>query len=219
MSSWWVTNTLHSGGPIELFSWCFWVIFSIILHELGHGVAAIWQGDQTPIKSGHMNMNPLVHMGPSSLLVFAIIGIAWGAMPVTPQRFRMGRLGDALVSLAGPLVNLILAFLTATFLGVTIYYGNQGGNFTDNLTTFLYLGAKLNMLLLMFNLLPVPPLDGSRILAGLSRSAYHFYQKPEVQQFGMLALIVLLFSSFHKLWDFANNSTFWWAGIIASILP
>ncbi len=218
MSSWWVTKTLDSGGPIELFSWCFWVILSITLHELGHGIAAIWQGDRTPIEKGHMNMNPMVHMGPYSLLIFAIIGIAWGAMPVTPYRFRMGRLGDALVSLAGPLVNLILAFLTATLLGITIRYGNHGSNFTDNFIIFLQTGAMLNMLLLIFNLLPVPPLDGSRILAGLFRAADHFYQKPEVQQFGMLALLVLLFSNINKLWTFADYSTYWWAKTVLTIL-
>ena len=217
--SWWVTDTLNSNnGPILLFSWVFWVILSITLHELGHGIAAVWQGDDTPIRSGHMTMNPLVHMGGYSLIVFAVIGIAWGAMPVNPYRFRMGRKGDALVSLAGPAVNLLLMFLTATTLGVVATYGSNG-SFTDNLTNFLVMGSMLNGVLLILNLIPIPPLDGSRILAGISWSAENFYKKPEVQQFALLGLLLLLFTGGDLLFSTSMEITTWWSTTIAAILP
>ena len=78
----------------------FSIVVSVVLHELAHGVAAIWQGARTPIELGHMTLNPMVHMGGMSLVAAFVIGMAWGAMPVTPHRFRHGRLGDVLVSLA-----------------------------------------------------------------------------------------------------------------------
>ena len=78
---WWVTDAL-SVSPVLLISWVVWVIGSIVLHELAHGWAAISRGDRTPIERGHMTWNPLIHMGGMSLLVFAVVGIAWGMMPV-----------------------------------------------------------------------------------------------------------------------------------------
>src|SRR5262249_8984123 len=105
--NWWVAE-IWNQSPVLLVSWIVWVIGSIVLHELAHGWAALWCGDRTPIETGHMTWNPLVHMGQMSLLMFALVGIAWGQMPVDPSRFR-GRYDDAKVALAGPLMNLALA--------------------------------------------------------------------------------------------------------------
>ena len=117
-TGWWVADVLHGAGPFMLLSWIFWVIFSITLHELGHGWAAIRVGDDTPVRTGHMSMNPLVHMGATSLIVFAVVGIAWGAMPVNPSRFR-GKHADALVAAAGPAINVglfVICIVGATTL-------------------------------------------------------------------------------------------------------
>ena len=84
MQGWWVHKLYYGDGPVMLAAWVFWVIFSITLHELGHGWAAIRQGDETPRETGHMTWNPLVHMGPWSLAMFALIGIAWGLSRPTP---------------------------------------------------------------------------------------------------------------------------------------
>lgn len=162
-SGWWMADLFDQ--PVVLVSWIVWVIVSITLHELGHGIAAIRQGDRTPIETGHMTLNPVVHMGVPSLVLFAIIGLAWGAMPVNPSRFR-SRHGDAIVSFAGPLVNLALAAGTMVIAGVlTAFPGALGDPLHDNLTTFFVYGAMLNVVLFVLNLLPIPPLDGSRILA------------------------------------------------------
>ena len=74
--------------PFTYVSWVVTVVVSVVLHELGHGVAALRQGDDTPRTSGHMTLNPLVHMGGLSLFLLFVIGIAWGMMPVNPSRFR-----------------------------------------------------------------------------------------------------------------------------------
>ena len=95
------------------------VVISIVLHELAHGWAAIWQGDDTPRQMGHMTGDPMVHMGGFSLLMLALVGMAFGAMPVNPGNFR-SRYGDALVSAAGPAMNFLLALVALTALAVWV---------------------------------------------------------------------------------------------------
>ncbi len=115
---WWISDILSNpsiNGQVWVVSWAVWVIFSICLHELAHGWVAIKLGDDTPRLAGHMTWNPLVHMGPYSLLMFVVIGIAWGAMPINPSRLR-GKYAEAMVALAGPLTNLGLAIIGLTAL-------------------------------------------------------------------------------------------------------
>jgi len=140
------------------------VIISIVLHELAHGWAALWQGDDTPKQMGHMTADPLVHMGGMSLLMLALVGMAFGAMPVNPRNFR-SRYGDALVSVAGPAMNFLLAFIAQ--LALAIWLASKGltpEGTGQNVQSFLLLFAYTNIALGIFNLLPVPPLDGSSIL-------------------------------------------------------
>jgi len=140
------------------------VVISIVLHELAHGWAAIWQGDDTPRLQGHMTADPMVHMGGMSLLMLVLVGFAFGAMPVNPHNFR-SKYGDALVSAAGPMMNVLLAFIALTTLAVWLKFADvpaegpaRNGQF------FLETFGTWNIVLAIFNLLPVPPLDGSTIL-------------------------------------------------------
>lgn len=198
MTSWWVLRVLDGGGgPALLFAWVIWVIASITLHELAHGWAAISRGDTTPIDTGHMTLNPLVHMGPTSLIMFAITGIAWGLMPVDPSRFR-GRHADAWVAFAGPLMNILLAAVCIIGSAVTIAatgatIGKQGMNSTPaNILLFFAVGCSINVFLAIFNLLPAPPLDGSRIAASYSRQ-YRDAMGTLGGQFGGAVLFILAF--------------------------
>ncbi len=192
MSGWWVHDHVQNGEIIELISWIFWVIFSITLHELAHGWAAIWQGDDTPRRLNRMTANPLVHMGPWSLLMFALIGIAWGVMPVDPSRFRWRRKGRIVVSGAGPAMNMALAFIALTLLIGWLVLGPQNNEVYRNVAIFLWTGGWLNIVLALFNLLPMPPLDGSSILSGMSLRIYQFYQRPQSQMIGMFLLLAFL---------------------------
>lgn len=194
MSGWWVHNLYEQGRVVELLSWIFWVIFSITMHELAHGWAAIWQGDDTPRRLGRMTPNPLVHMGPYSLIMFAIIGIAWGVMPVDPSRFRWKRRGRIVVSGAGPAMNIALAFIALTLAAVWARYGPPEGNLSENLFTFLMAGGWLNLALAAFNLLPLPPLDGADVLSGLSFKFYQLMHNPQAQVFGMFILLAIFMS-------------------------
>ncbi len=206
MHSWWVLDAWNA-GPIFLVAWVFWVIFSIVLHELGHGWAAIRQGDTTPIESGHMTWNPLVHLGAMSLVMFAMIGIAWGQMPVSPSRFR-GRYGDAYVSFAGPAMNLLL--FVACLIGGVLHLrfappATEG--FLYNAWIFLKMGAMLNLALMLFNLLPVPPLDGSRILGDFWPRYYELISTEKGQMITFIGFVLVFMYAGDKIFDLAARLT------------
>jgi len=192
VTGWWVHNLYEQGGAALVASWVIWVIGSIVLHELAHGWAALWQGDETPRELDRMTINPMVHMGPWALLMFAVIGITWGMMPTDPSRYRWGRRGRVVVAAAGPAMNLLLAFVALTALGLSGLSLAEGET-AKRLAQFLLIGGFLNIALAMFNLLPVPPLDGSGILAGLSWKWYQWSQDPRVATYSLLALMALFF--------------------------
>ena len=191
MGGWWVHDLWNAGKGTELVAWIFWVIFSITLHELAHGWAALWEGDDTPRVTGHMSANPVVHMGLPSMVLFLIIGIAWGMMPVNPYKFRHGKWGRILVSFAGPAMNLLIAFVVLTVLGFVI------DPFTEqtDVETFLLTGGFLNLILFALNMLPVPPLDGSNILANLSNTVARWYSHPQAQMAGLLLFFLLIMTN------------------------
>ena len=139
------------------------LIMSISLHELGHGFAAISQGDDTPRTSGHITMNPVVHMGVHSIFFLAFAGIAWGQMPVNPNKFRNPKWGNVLVSAAGPLTNFLLGIIAMSVINLVRYF-----NWGFVSLEFFYLIAKFNFTLCLFNLIPIPPLDGFHIASEFS---------------------------------------------------
>ena len=191
---WWVADLYQAGKGMELVSWAFWVVFSITLHELAHGWAALWQGDDTPVRYNRMTLNPVVHLGWYSLVIFALIGIAWGMMPTDPSKYRWRRQGRIVVAGAGPAMNIILALVALTAAAFWNVYGQGQGALSENVRIFLFTGGMLNIVLALFNLLPVPPLDGSSILAGASFRMYRLYQHPNVSMFGMLFILLIFFS-------------------------
>lgn len=194
MSGWWIESYANAFGFAFVVSWLAWVVLSIVLHELSHGWTALAQGDPTPRALGHMTWNPLVHMGGFSLIMLALIGIAWGAMPVDPSRFR-SRHGDAIVSAAGPAMNILLAIISTICCVAWIVLADRlsiSEPMAGNFTRFFWIGAFLNVVLAIFNLLPAPPLDGSRILASFVPAYGRMFQGPNGQWIG-LGLFVMVF--------------------------
>ena len=205
---WWVHDLWNAGRATELIAWIFWVLASISLHELAHGWAAMWEGDDTPRATGHMSANPVVHMGVPSIVVFMIIGIAWGMMPVNPYHFRHGKWGRIFVSVAGPLMNLIIAFVTLTAFGIIASMADQSEG-VRHLMVFLFTGGFLNFVLFAFNLLPIPPLDGSTILSNLFPEIGKLYAKPQAPMVGLFLMLMLVMSN-------AGSAVFLWARIAAA---
>jgi Zn-dependent protease len=157
--------------PKRFFAVLITVVVSICIHELAHGVVAVWLGDRTPIEQDRVTLNPLVHMGPFSIITLLLAGIAWGSMPVDRSRLR-GRYAVALVAAAGPASNVLLSLLALGSLALWMRFDPAAaGDRIDNAQFLLEVFGRINMLLALFNLLPVPPLDGSSILGNLS-SAY-----------------------------------------------
>lgn len=203
IQGWWVTDAWAT-NPVILVAWVFWVVFSIVLHELGHGIAAIRCGDRTPIDTGHMTWSPMVHMGPTALIMFALFGFTWGAMPVTPSRFR-GRFDDAKVAAAGPAVNLSLGLLCV--VAAVAWQGLSSGvnpEFREKIFTFFWVGARINAMGVLFNLLPVPPLDGSRIVANFFPAYDRFFTTERGGMVGLIAAVLLFTVGGKYVWALAD---------------
>jgi Zn-dependent protease len=144
------------------------LVISIVLHEVGHAYAANWLGDPTARLEGRLSVNPLVHIDPfmsvivPGLLVLSGSPLLFGAakpVPYNPYNFRNQKWGEAIVAAAGPAVNILLALIFAAI----IHFGSE----IALSETFLFLAAQLvimNLFLAFFNLVPIPPLDGSKIL-------------------------------------------------------
>lgn len=206
MPSFFITNLFQEENRFLYLSWIVTVTISIVLHELAHGWAAIRHGDRTPIQMGRMTGNPLVHMGPFSLIVLLLFGIAWGQMPVDPTRLR-GKYAEAKVAAAGPAMNLTLAFVCAIALGLLFRFGpNSDVYWLKNLQKMLFVAASANFLLCAFNLMPVPPLDGSHILANLSRPYARFISDPSKQGLFIFAFIFAFTLAGH-FWTYAYDLT------------
>jgi Zn-dependent protease len=147
--------------PVYFFRYIIIFVVSIVIHELAHGFAAIGEGDDTPERLGHITPDPVVHMGPASLILLCFMGMAWGQMPVNPNNFRH-RWSDMWVSAAGPLSNFALATIACILFVLSTTKG-----LTWLSADFLWMAAIINMLLFFFNMLPIPPLDGFTVFSEL----------------------------------------------------
>lgn len=170
------------------------VVLSLLLHELSHGWTAYLLGDRTAKDAGRLSFNPLKHLDPVGTLMMLFAGFGWAKpVPINPGRFRIKnqRLGFAVTAAAGPLCNFILAFLTIFVYGVLLL--NAEEVVLGTIQTALILFASLNIGLGAFNLIPMPPLDGSRLLLPvIPKNAARFLLKYE-RYFG-IAFFVLIAS-------------------------
>lgn len=162
------------------------LLLALSLHEFGHALAAELQGDHTARLAGRLTLNPAAHIDPFGALAMVLVGFGWGKpVPFSPRALRSPRFGSAIVGIAGPLVNVALAFLAAILIRVV-------HPDLEVFARFLAIMLYLNVLLAVFNLFPIPPLDGSRILSALlppSKQRFLFF----MDKWGMLILIVAIF--------------------------
>jgi Zn-dependent protease len=181
------------------------LVFALVAHEYAHAVAALRQGDDTAYMLGRITLNPLPHIDPwMSLLLPALLyfgtngSFTFGGakpVPVNPRKYRHFVRGDLIVSAAGVVTNLMLALLWAmvfVLLGMLGRVLPDAVPVLDTAQRMMMLGIKLNLLLCFFNLIPVPPLDGSHLFYHLlPPKAGSWYRS--LQQLGYLPLFVLLF--------------------------
>lgn len=164
------------------------ILFALPFHEFAHAFTAVKLGDPTPRIEGRYTLNPFVHIDPIGAVLIFLVGFGW-ARPVrwNPRNIHVDlRLGSILVAVAGPLSNLLLAFLSLLLLRLS--YNTLGGAGDQLLSFFAY----INVLLFVFNLIPIPPLDGSHVLfAVLPSSAQRAFYG--IAQYGTLLLFAVIF--------------------------
>lgn len=184
-----------TANPQFYFAVIITVVVSIVIHELAHGWAAIKLGDDTPILLNRMTPNPFVHMGGWSIAMLVLVGIAWGQMPVNTSRLR-GRYGSALVAAAGPASNLVLAIIAILLMAGWIRFLpdtiDPNNHISSNLMVLLEVFARMNLVLMLLNLIPLPPLDGSRILADFVPAYDRLINSPAAAG-AMFAVFIFLF--------------------------
>ena len=171
-------------------------LLCITVHETCHGLVALWLGDQTAKRQGRLSLNPLRHVDPMGLVMMALVRFGWAKpVPIDMRNFRNPKTGMALTALGGPVSNVILA-LVAMLLRACLYpsYLVSGTPVLSYGMLFLEYVAVLSAGLAVFNLFPVPPLDGSKVLFAVLPS--HWYRKlMRYERYGMILLAVLLLTN------------------------
>jgi Zn-dependent protease len=180
------------------------LVVAVILHEISHGVVALWFGDRTAKDAGRVTLNPVPHIDPFGSIILPAMGaitglpvLAWAKpVPVNPSRLRHPRRDMLFVSLAGPATNLSL-MLAAAVGAKALYENGPQVTFYEQLplgTRILFSFAVVNLFLGLFNLLPIPPLDGSALLERILPAQWlpNWYK---FRPYGFLVLFLLVFST------------------------
>lgn len=169
-------------------------LLCITLHETCHGLAAYWMGDDTAKRMGRLSLNPLRHVDLMGLVMMALVRFGWAKpVPVDMRKFRNPKKGMALTALAGPLANVFLAFAALLLRAVLLvfYFRDPQQGFWETACLFLEYTAVLSAGLAVFNLFPIPPLDGSKVLFSLL-PARAYEKLMRYERYGMLLLAALL---------------------------
>lgn len=181
------------------------LFISMSFHELAHGYVAYKFGDVTPKLQGRLTLNPFAHLDPVGTLMLFIIGIGWAKPVIINPRNLPGKTEQMLVALAGPATNFLLALIFA-FASVYLQTTHQGANSEVFKIIIMSLGIiiRINLILAIFNLLPIPPLDGSRIVTWLLPEKFEYYFL-SFEPFGLIFILLILFSGgFNYLVNFVD---------------
>lgn len=166
-------------------------LICITLHELSHGFVAYMLGDDTAKRAGRLSLNPLRHLDPMGMLMMVVFRFGW-AKPVSVNmyRFKDPKRGMAVTALAGPISNVLIS-LVFLFLYGALYLPLQGSGFGVYVLEMLQITAYLSLSFAVFNFLPIPPLDGSKVLFSVvSDEAYRKLMRYE--RYGSIALLILV---------------------------
>lgn len=200
------------------------LILSIILHEMAHGYAAEWLGDPTARLAGRLSLNPLVHIDPiGSVLVPALLFISnagflfgWAKpVPYNPYNLRNQKWGDAIVAAAGPATNIFIAFVFSALIRLALPLGLPG-TFVDLASYIVY----INLLLAFFNMIPIPPLDGSKMLMALLpyNAALRYRELTmQIERWGILVTFLFIFVFINIFWAPFSQFVFWVFGLFTGL--
>lgn len=181
-------------------SWIIPLVIAIVFHEVAHGLVARYYGDMTAANAGRLTLNPIRHVDPVGTIILPLILAVTGApvfgwakgVPVNDQKMRNPRWNMVVVAAAGPLSNIILALIGAGLIVVLSIATKEGGGDVANFVLLnLYNFIAINLFLALFNMLPIPPFDGSKVLAGILPPALGARLR-SLDRMGMLIAIALL---------------------------
>lgn len=168
------------------------ILLGLTLHELAHGLVAYWLGDPTAKSQGRLTLNPLKHLDLLGTIMLFVVQFGWAKpVPVDTRYLKNPKKDMMYIALAGPLTNLVLAFLFAQVLKFTSSVQVEQNLIVNILYQVSYWGLIINVSLAVFNLLPIPPLDGSRVLFAFIPKRYDVYLH-SLEKFGGIALLGLL---------------------------
>lgn len=211
-----ILDTLFA-QPMIFVAWVIAILISLSIHEFAHAFFAVRQGDPTPQLLGRVSLNPLRHVDALGFLMLILVGFGWGKpVQVNPVYFKNRKWGEAIVSVAGPLMNAFLAI----FFGIILKLVWMHGGYAENnlMIIFLYNLVIINIVLCLFNLIPIPPLDGSHVLFSLLPSSFDDF-KHKLSVYGPRFLMIVVFidiffnigifsSLFNSFLNFATNLIF-----------
>ena len=156
---------LLTAQPLFVLPWVVAVLLSIGWHEFAHALAGYWQGDDTAQRAGRLTLNPLAHVDWMGLILLLLVGFGWGKpTPFNPYNLKLRKWGSTVVAFAGPVSNFIMLVVALTIYKLLGYTALTWSETSNLLEVFLLFMAELNLILGIFNLIPIPPLDGSKLL-------------------------------------------------------
>ncbi len=197
--------------PILFFVWCTALIIAVTVHEFAHAWTAVYMGDPTPKIQGRLTLNPLAHLDPLGTLLMLLVRFGWGKpVQFDPYNLKNPRRDAAIISIAGPASNLLLAGVLSVVLRFAMTPLSPFGFLATIIPPVIF----LNVVLAVFNLIPIHPLDGGKVLVGLlPRHSAHDIDKL-LHQYGMYILILLIF----PIWGGASPVTYLISPVINLLL-
>lgn len=166
------------------------VLISLTGHEFAHGWVSTKLGDPTPKAEGRLSLNPLKHLDPVGAVLMLLTGFGWAKpVSVNPMYYKDRKKGMALVALAGPLANLIMAFVSAV-LGILLLKIFHNENVQSIIGMVLSIFVRMNLSFMVFNLIPIPPLDGAKIL-GMFLPNRTYYRMLEYERYAIILIMIL----------------------------
>ena len=213
----WFFNATFPEIAMRILSVLFIIFLILPLHEMAHGWMASKLGDKTAKYSGRLTLNPLAHVDPFGAVCILLFGFGWAkAVPVNPRNLNNPKRDMALVGLAGPVSNLIAALVGAILYNIILLIGLPM-EVMAWVAVFFGFYVSININLAVFNLLPIPPLDGSRIIGAFlsDRALYKYYQ---YENYIMIGLFFLLFIGvldvpLRFLSNLVGNGVWWLANL------
>ncbi|WP_409968627.1 site-2 protease family protein [Bengtsoniella intestinalis] len=191
------------------------VLLCLTIHETAHGFAAFFLGDNTAYSQNRLSLNPIHHIDWFGLLMMFTVGFGWAKpVPVNMRHFKNPKRDMAITALAGPISNFLLAILIIGCAKLIFLFAPYSDGWNTAFEWCLYTAAPLSVGLGLFNLLPVPPLDGSRVMTALLPN-HLYYQIMRYERIGMLVMFALVFLGFGS--SFISQGIYWVYGGMLSL--